>query len=77
MKKFKKLLALGLSVGVLASSMICASANTLSVDELIRQSGIFYMNFGVFTRQRAKVGKIHNEWVLLKEEAARTGEPVY
>lgn len=38
MKKFKKLLALGLSVGVLASSMICASAVTPSLDELIWQA---------------------------------------
>lgn len=36
MKKFKKLLALGLSVGVLASSMICASAAEYSLDELIK-----------------------------------------
>ena len=35
MKKFKKLLALGLSVGAIASSMICASAAQPDLDELI------------------------------------------
>ena len=35
MKKFKKLLAVGLSVGAIASSMICASAAQPDLDELI------------------------------------------
>ena len=38
MKNFKKLLALGLSVGVLASSMICASAAQPDLDELIHSA---------------------------------------